>query len=193
VLTKTPITSEATVLASLVTWSEGCPDWQRDALRRLCTTGALDDADRTELLTICKGDLPGASLASAHVKTAGAGTAVTLRQLHGVEHVNALAPDERLTFGKVGLTIVYGDNGSGKSGYARVLKKMCRARVSGRAEDILPNIYDATPGAPAATIDFSVDGQNASAKWILGQPADPALAAVSVFDSKTASTSSQRF
>ena len=50
--------------------------------------------------------------------------------MHGVRHVNALAPDQRLTLHRVGLTIIYGDNGSGKSGYARILKKVCRARTS---------------------------------------------------------------
>jgi hypothetical protein len=50
-------TTEATVLANLVKWSEDCPAWQRDALRRLCTSPALDDIDAVELLAICKGDV----------------------------------------------------------------------------------------------------------------------------------------
>jgi len=46
-----------------------------------------------------------------------------LRAIHGAENVNALKAGERLTFDKTGLTVVYGDNGSGKSGYARILNK----------------------------------------------------------------------
>jgi hypothetical protein len=37
------LTTEATILANLVEWSEDCPAWQRDALRRLCTAPDLDD------------------------------------------------------------------------------------------------------------------------------------------------------
>jgi energy-coupling factor transporter ATP-binding protein EcfA2 len=186
--TQAPIISEATILPSLVVWSEDCPAWQRDALRRLCTAPSLDDTDSAELLAVCKGEIEGKPLGAAHVKATSVGNpVVTLKQVRDVQHVNALAVDEKLTFTRAGLTVVYGDNGSGKSGYARILKQVCRARIGNRSENVLPNIYDANPGAPAATIDFAVNNQNASAAWVLGQPADPVLSAVSVFDSRTAS------
>jgi hypothetical protein len=171
-----------------VRWSEDCPAWQRDALRRLCTAPALDDTDAAELLAVCKGDVAGNPLDASHVKAASAGNpVVTLRQVRDVKHVNALAIDEKLTFTRAGLTVVYGDNGSGKSGYVRILKQICRARLGSRSETILPNIYDPKPGTPSATIDFAVNNQNASSAWVFGRPADPALSAVSVFDSRTAS------
>jgi energy-coupling factor transporter ATP-binding protein EcfA2 len=139
-----------------------------------------------ELIAICKG-VAGKPLDASHVKATSAGNpVVTLRQVREVQHVNALAVDERLTFARAGLTIVYGDNGSGKSGYARILKQVCRARLGSRSETILPNIYEPNPGTPSATIDFAVNNQNASFDWIFGRPADPALSAVSVFDSRTA-------
>jgi predicted ATPase len=59
---------------------------------------------------------------------------VALRELIGV---NALASDQRLSFGTPGLTIVYGDNGSGKSGYARVLKAALGPHVR---EEILRHV-----------------------------------------------------
>ena len=106
------------------------------------------------------------------------------RQVHGVRHVNALAPDQRLTLHRVGLTIIYGDNGSGKSGYACILKKVCCARMPSRVEEIISNIYDIAPGMP--TIEYAISGQNRTCAWQLGQAADTALSAVSVFDSRTA-------
>jgi energy-coupling factor transporter ATP-binding protein EcfA2 len=182
------LTTEATALSDLVQWSEECPAWQRDALRRLCTSPAIDDTDALELLAVCKGETAGKPLDASHVKAISAGNPiVSLRQVRDVKHVNALAVDEKLTFTRAGLTVVYGDNGSGKSGYARILKQMCRARIGSRSESILPNIYESNPGPPSATIDFAVNNQNASSAWTLGQPADPALSAVSVFDSRTAS------
>src|SRR5207302_1840263 len=47
-------------------------------------------------------------------------TRMRLLTLSNLKNVNALADGQRLTFCS-GLTIVYGANGSGKSGYARVL------------------------------------------------------------------------
>jgi hypothetical protein len=182
-----PPTSEAQALAAIVSWSAECPAWQRDALRRLCEADKLYTEDVEALLAICKGASDGVPLTASHVRDPAAGlAAVTLRQLHSVQHVNALVANERLTFDKVGVTVVYGDNGSGKSGYARVLKKICRARSATKDESIHPNIYDANPGIPTASIDFSINGQNKSAAWTLGQPSDPVLSGVSVFDSRTA-------
>jgi ABC-type transport system involved in cytochrome c biogenesis ATPase subunit len=180
--------TEAAALAALVTWSVDCPAWQRDALRRLCTNATLETDDVDALLLICKMQRLAEPLSVDHVRDPSASqSVVTLKQLHGTQHVNALAPDERLSFSRSGLTVIYGDNGSGKSGYARVLKKMCRARTAGRAENILPNIYDGNPGIPSASIDFIVNGQNKTATWTLDQASDAALSAVSVFDARTAS------
>lgn len=157
----------------------------RDALRRLCEADKLYADDIDTLLTICKSASNGEPLTADHVRDPAAGAAaVTLKRLHSIQHVNALVANERLTFDKIGVTVIYGNNGSGKSGYARVLKKICRARSKG--ESIHPNIYDANPGVPTASIDFAINGQNKSIAWTLGQPSDPVLSAVSVFDSRTA-------
>ena len=45
----------ADVLAEILTWSQDRPAWQRDALRRLFTTGAIGDEDVDEFVEICKG------------------------------------------------------------------------------------------------------------------------------------------
>ncbi|QOT71855.1 AAA family ATPase [Sphingobium fuliginis] len=181
------MTTEAEALATILTWSADCAGWQSDALRRLATQGGVDAAGLEELVAICKGDSPAVPLEAAHLRDPNREQGeVYLRQVHGVRHVNALAPDQRLTLHRVGLTIIYGDNGSGKSGYARILKRACRARMSGRGEEIIPDIYEAQPGTPSANIEYAISGQNRTCAWQLGQPADTALSAVSVFDSRTA-------
>ena len=181
------MTTEVEALANILAWSADSPGWQRDALRRLANQGDVDAAGIDELVAICKGDNPAVPLEAAHLRDPNRDQGeVFLRQVHGVRHVNALAPDQRLTLHRVGLTIIYGDNGSGKSGYARILKRACRARMSGRGEEIIPDIYEAQPGTPSATIEYAISGQNRACAWQLGQPADTALSAVSVFDSRTA-------
>jgi len=180
------LTNEAAALADILTWSADCPAWQRDALRRLCTQETLDTADTDALQAICKGAAEGVPLSAAHIRDPAASTAtVSLGALHGLTDVNALAVGERLTFGKSGLTVIYGDNGAGKSGYARVLKQLCRAR-SPKGDTILPNIYAANAGTPTANIDFHIGGQKRTVAWRQGNAVDAMLSAVSVFDSLTA-------
>jgi len=171
----------------MVAWSTDWPAWQLDALRRLCEKDALDAADLDDLAAICKGEKEAAPITVDHMRDPAAGlSTVTLRALHSVAHVNAIVPNPRLSFCKSGLTAIYGDNGSGKSGYARVLKHVCRARLNGK-ETIHPNIYEQNPGVPTAVLDFTRNGVNVSAPWTLGRPSNALLSAVSVFDSHTAS------
>ena len=180
--------SEAEALADILAWSKDCPEWQRDALRRLCVKGELEDADLDELTVMCKSKGKGSvPMTTDHIPDPEtAATAVNLGAIHSAENVNALKSGERLTFDKVGLTIVYGDNGSGKSGYARILKWACRARMPRKGNRILPNIYAKKPGPQKAVIDFSANGHSRSQNWTADAPADPLLSSVSVFDSRTA-------
>jgi energy-coupling factor transporter ATP-binding protein EcfA2 len=180
------LSNEAAALADILKWSADIPAWQRDALRRLCGQAKLEPADLMSLVAICKAAEQGSPLDATHVRDPAASHAVvSLGALHGLSNVNALAPGERLSFGKAGLTVVYGDNGAGKSGYARVLKQLCRAR-SPKGDAILPNIYTAASGTPSANVEFYIGGQKRNASWTQGSPTDAMLSAVSVFDSRTA-------
>lgn len=62
---------------------------------------------------------------------------LTLSELKNIEGVNALVENENLTFGPK-VTIYYGSNGAGKTGYVRFLKE---AFFSRSQEPILPDIH----------------------------------------------------
>jgi len=178
--------SETQVLAEIVTWSSNCPAWQRDALRRLYSKDKLEQDDLESLLVICKGEKNGDPITVDHIRDPAAShVEVSITKLHNLQHVNALQSGETLTFQKSGLTVIYGDNGAGKSGYARVLKQACRARLP-KDDTVLPNIYAAHCGTPQADVGFRVGGQNQSVVWRQGAVADSRLTAISVFDSRTA-------
>ena len=107
--------------------------------------------------------------------------------LESLEHragVNALAHNQSIKFAP-SLTVVYGANAAGKSGYTRILKRACRARG---AEEILGNVLSGTtPGRPSATIGFRVGDRSHGYSWDDQNSPDPHLSRVSVFDRHCAS------
>jgi energy-coupling factor transporter ATP-binding protein EcfA2 len=180
------IMTEKAAFADLVAWAKDRPRWQQDALRRLVQNDELTDSDFEELAELClDSKLPFQPFTQAHVAAEGAsGDPVALLRLENPKGVNALANDQKLEFAKEGLTIIYGDNGSGKSGYVRVLKHACRTRDRGMK--ILHDVED-TQGTPqSAKIVFSRGQTEADFLWTPEAASDSDLPAVSIFDSRSA-------
>ncbi len=184
----TSISPAKGVFETILDWSQARPAWQRDALRRIVQQGKLSESDIAELVTLCKQGSGAAKtiepdfLAHHHIPTqSGASEPVSLVSITDVVGVNYLAPDQTLSFHPTGLTIIYGDNGAGKSGYSRILKQSCRARQRGTIE---ANIYQEGAAKPAsATLRFRVGTTEQSPeKWKHGASGNSALDLVSVFD-----------
>ena len=139
---------EDEALRDILSWSVECPKWQQDTLRRLCSGRELDENNIRELASLCRGNGQGynAPAAATHQVSRKSAKVVKIKAIHGVENVNALQSGQRLTFCKEGLTVVYGDNGSGKSGYVRILKNACRSRTLANSVKILPDIRKSDAG-----------------------------------------------
>jgi len=178
------------VLQEILAWSADRPSWQRDALRRLVVNGELTNEDVDALTTICKGDhglaekIGAEPLAKEHVpERGGAAQAVSLESIFHHMGVNALAENQTLKFAP-NLTIVYGDNGAGKTGYIRILKQACRARGQ---EEILGNVVltGVAPPKPTVAIKYKV-GTDATAHAWRGGDVDEFISRVSIFDTQCA-------
>lgn len=194
------------ILPQIIEWSRERPLWQQDALRRLVEQPHLSAADHAELVSLCKVEhelqVPDAPkpqpLAALDPDTAPAGAAPTVRLkgVHGARNVNALRDDQALSIATRGVTIVYGDNGAGKSGYVRVLKQVCRAR--GGRDAVHPNVFDEDPQPASAVVTYEVERpataedmnpgpEDREVTWTASSQGGPAeLAQVSVFDTRSA-------
>jgi len=177
------------VLEEILTWSESRPDWQRDALRRLATSGELSGKDIEELAGICKSKhgladvVEPTFLTEENLPTVSADTdQVNVQSIYHHCGVNALAEKQTVKFSPK-LTVVYGDNASGKSGYTRIFKSACRARGT---EDILGNVVSgSTPPAISVEIKYTVGDDGVVHVWA-GEGSDDYISRVSVFDSHSA-------
>lgn len=184
------------LLNDILKWTESLPSWQRDACRRLLQKEArLNSADYSELYTLLKkeagievdGKLEAVPLAGGHLPaTLAAGETVTLVALRELENVNQIPNTHVLTFSENGMTVIFGGNGSGKSGYARVMKKACRARD--QSEPIHPNANDpsAASKVPTAKFDVKVAGSAKEIRWSRDATSPDRLSTISVFDARCA-------
>lgn len=181
----------------LLRWAEGRPLWQRDGLRRLALQGELTTEDLAGLrLQIEKTagfpaeDAPDpVPLAQDHLnQAAGDNPTTVLASLGPVRHVDRLASDQPpLRFATNGVTLVYGPNASGKSGYCRIARKLCRSLSP---IELRSNVYNSVrPNRQEVNVAFRVgdDGQpKQELNWHVDQEPPTELSRISVFDTASA-------
>ncbi len=182
------------VYQEVLSYAQGWPDWQQDALRRIVQTGGqLTQQDIEEIAELCKKEQgwPGIEfeptpIEASHLPNQSTAVqSVRLEKLHSNKNVCATLDDQELVFSQNGLSVFYGDNGSGKSSYARVIKQACRAR--GQKEKVEKNANTGNRAEPKATIEFSIDRQTKLAfDWQNNKPAPDELSQISVFDHNSA-------
>ncbi|NDA48765.1 MAG: hypothetical protein EBY21_16120 [Alphaproteobacteria bacterium] len=187
----------AKINKALLGWSkDALYPWQHEALRRILTKGALSDQDKADIYERAQFDhgftppppnLPNLLLTEADLPSGPAqANRVWLTGIKDLENVNALKAKQRLVVGKQ-LTLVYGENGSGKSGYARVLKKTARCTEKA-IESILPDVFTVAPvpAPPKAVFELDQGAGPVDVPWQDGQPVPKDLKRFAVFDSKCA-------
>lgn len=177
------------VLDTILDWSSGKPEWQQDGLRRIVSSGLPDEDGVKEVIALARKE-HGDDTVSIDAKPLtkenlpsdpGAGESIRLSSLSNIVGVNQLATDQDMKFETSGLTVIYGKNGTGKSGYARVLKKACRARFPG---EIMPDMLSGNPPVlPEAKLTVErADGSTQKVAWTDAGTPDPILSAITVFD-----------
>ncbi len=144
----------------IVGWLKPQPYWLQYAGNLILEDIPLTDAVKQDIYNLLLEDnnlkaKPAAARVPVAftVLTVAAGPVNSPKVLTGIKdvaNVNALAPGQELPVGP-GLTIVYGNNGAGKSGYIRLLNNAFNSRGD---KQILHNIYGGKPAPAAGTFMF---------------------------------------
>lgn len=183
------------ILQEIYKWSQGLSSWQKDAIARLYENRELSQDDIEDIYALLKSEngiidpknRTFSKLSPEQVAAPEfANRLVQLAKIRNLKNVNALAEGQSLPINITGLTIIYGENGTGKSGYSRVLKRACRARD--KREPILPNANTAPikVGPAQAIFDLYVDGQYIEVEWFDGVESPEQLSAIAIFDAHCA-------
>lgn len=170
----------------IMAWVNSQPHWVQLAVTKVFGQAAVKDEIIEELLALLK-TTEGQSnekkidlkpYFKMHARGAGDIRIVSVGEIEGID---ALAPRNPLPFAPK-LSVVYGNNGTGKSGYARILKKLCGKP---NAAELQPNVYKTAPQKSQCTVVASIDGTEKTFVWPANSKSVEELSPVDVFDSQT--------
>lgn len=164
-------------------WADSRPWWQQKVLARIIAGDTFEKQDYEDiarsLMEEPESPPDGGWFSNLTPPQVTRDESVRIVAVRGLANVNRLAPGQELTFDPNGLTVVYGNNGSGKSGYARVISSMVGAR---HQDMVLPDVFASDPGTPSGEVVFSVGDDERSA--LLGQSPDPDLKRIAFYDER---------
>ena len=171
-------------------WFKKQPIWLQRASKLIIEQGVLKDTDYDNLYKCCLNeakeenqnpnvDIPIDQLLNSTTYN----DRIKLKSMEDIVGINDLSPRNPLNFGDEKLSIIYGDNASGKSGYARILKN-----ISGKPCSLLPNIYKSEQLQGKCTIKYEKENEIKTESWqVVDRPIDD-LRSVDIFDSECGSS-----
>jgi len=183
------MTSNSSLLSvwqALDTWAKGLKPWQRRILAYATRDRSLNEGQIAEIYQLFLDDAKvqeaekrdEIAIAVTGRPANEAAKSMRLERITNLSGFNALPEGSCLTFGPA-LTVIYGRNGAGKSGFARLFANACFSR---HRPSILANIYDDTaPSSPTGTIHVSIDGAGQEFPFTTDSE-HPELRRISYFD-----------
>ncbi len=177
------------LIDELQSWATSRPIWQRLAIERVLANQDLSDADLEDFLELCVNPDSAVHAADPDAGSAPPGAApstdpVSLRSISDIRGIDQLAAEPGFEFARTGLTVVYGRNGSGKSGFVRILKV---AGIAKYVDDLIGDVFGDGSADQHAVLKYDLGGITHS--WTLYPGAEPpsAFRQIVVYDNSCAS------
>ena len=178
------------IITDIINWVERQPYWQQVIAEKLLSDRSITDEDIEEIFLIFKKEnglvsepieKKGLNFSNSNTVTSNIPD-IKWRGLSNVSGVNAINNKETFPVGDE-VTIVYGENGSGKSGYTRILNNIFISRGD---KNILPNLFEETSEPPSSKIIFEDESGNIEEIQYPTDKNHPYTNRITVFDSYSA-------
>ncbi|MGL5827871.1 MAG: hypothetical protein ACRCYU_24155, partial [Nocardioides sp.] len=175
----------------LAEWANDGDEWVRLLVSEVVATGRSASADTIEKAyqlfrqekALDERKLPSVEKLSTEARQDDAAPPLVLTGLSKVYGVNALTPGAVIE-PHDGLTILYGENGTGKTGYSRIFKALADSRT---ADEILGNIDADDEEAQSAEVKFKIGSHEKTFEWTGNRGVAP-FTRMSIFDSPSVTT-----
>lgn len=139
-------------ISQIKNWYSDQYIWVQVALKELLNKNLkTSEVDASYLADICINSICGnpveydVSIDWSSVLIDEAKLQLHINKLYNINNINALKMGAEIKFNDENLTIIYGKNGAGKTGFTRILKKLAYPNID---IDILPNTYIDTVNNP---------------------------------------------
>lgn len=157
--------------------------WAKDLVAAAVTNnGCLTD---NQILLICE-DIENGVTSPSIALPGNIGSAIPrieLKTLKHVANVNRLVPNQTIHFCHDGITVLFGANGSGKSGYFRILNKLASGSIN---YSVMQDIFNENPQPMSIEVTYAENGTDHTDAWDLISPLSTPLGHISVFDTNYA-------
>lgn len=169
----------------IIQWLSKRPKWLQVAAKRILEFNEINETSINEFVTLCREEtnnefpdidytIPNDAFSSHDTEE------IRLCSISNISGVNKLGPKKPLNFGNSNMAVVYGHNGSGKSGYVRLLKHICGVRNCMRGE-LHTNVFSSEEEPRNARISFLKKNSPIEYQWT-GQGICDGLSSVDIFD-----------
>ncbi|MDP8265750.1 MAG: AAA family ATPase [Candidatus Aceula meridiana] len=166
-------------------WAESSGLWAKSLINHIATGQEINQEIRDEVYHIFLSEIGlGENLATPVINKPNFslifdGRSLLLKHISDVCGVNKLAKNQKIDFSK-NLTVVYGKNASGKTGYCRILKNMGYS-YSNEEDNIISNVFKNEEDTLKAEICYEVDGCESTVIWGASDDCD-ILSKIAVFN-----------
>ncbi|MDW2798777.1 AAA family ATPase [Clostridium boliviensis] len=183
------------VYEEILDWAQGKQIFIQDALRRIITSTELTQNDIDELVLLVKKECGDTSITinalpinRTHIPTTVSvnGDYPRLISLSNPINICALHEQASLQFSKTGLTVIYGNNGSGKSSYSRIFRKLCWSRNP--SVILKKNVFRLSRTPQQVNFVLEINGINNSFTWNENSQKNTLLNSIYVFDNDCGET-----
>lgn len=165
-------------------WAEG-EAWKTHVLKEVTTNSVIDTSRLlAEVIYLLSNQDQQETAVTTEMEPIN-DTVLVINEIKSPRNINALSNDVHFSLGK-NLNVFYGENGSGKSSYIRMFRKLADNYFTDEKNlSIIPNVYDesATTGDYSQTVDvrYSVNGTETYETIDINEP-HPILSRLNVFD-----------
>lgn len=179
--------TQANAISLIKAWFDKADKWQKDLFCQIWQGNEDVEKLTARAFSLAKAEYLGENSKFAPLTTfpttvefsSGSNCPIILKSISEVQGVGALSPTRPLEFGN-NLTIVYGENGCGKSSYVRILKSAVSPK---NANAILGNVYEANCPSPQAILTYSDDGEEHQIHW---KPSLKSTCPLNIYDTSVA-------